>query len=67
MGGKGRPTRKADSLTAICEAIVCKMREPRRLTTVWASTARSRDSLHVSGLRECHFKLQTYNVTEYTA
>jgi hypothetical protein len=24
-GGKGRPTRKADNLTAICESIVKKM------------------------------------------
>jgi hypothetical protein len=39
-GGKGRPARKADSLTAICEP----MWEPRRLTTVWAYTACYRDS-----------------------
>jgi hypothetical protein len=30
-GGKGRPARKADNLTAICETIVYKMWEPRRL------------------------------------
>jgi hypothetical protein len=42
-GGKGRPARKAD-LTAICEPIVYKMWEPRRLTTLWASTACYRDS-----------------------
>jgi hypothetical protein len=41
---KGRPTRKADNLTAICEQIVWKMWEPRRLTTLWASTACYRDS-----------------------
>jgi hypothetical protein len=35
-GGKGRPARKADNLTAICE--------PRRLTTLLASTACYRDS-----------------------
>jgi hypothetical protein len=40
----GRPTRKADNLTAICEPIVYKMWEPRRLTTLWASTACYRDS-----------------------
>jgi hypothetical protein len=43
--GKGWPTRKADNLTAICELIVWKMWEPRRLTTVWASTACYSDSL----------------------
>jgi hypothetical protein len=29
-GGKGRPARKSDNLTAICEPIVYKMLEPRR-------------------------------------
>jgi hypothetical protein len=43
-GGKGRPTRKADKLTAICKLIVWKMCEPRRLTTLLASTACHRDS-----------------------
>jgi hypothetical protein len=43
-GGKGRPARKADNLTAICESIVYKMWEPRRLTTLWAFTACYRDS-----------------------
>jgi hypothetical protein len=38
-GGKGRPARDADNLTTICEPIVYKMWEPRRLTTLWASTA----------------------------
>jgi hypothetical protein len=32
-GGKGRPERKADNLTAICGTIIYKMWEPRRLTT----------------------------------
>jgi hypothetical protein len=43
-GGKGRPAREAVNLTAICEAIVQKMWEPRRLTTLWASMACYRDS-----------------------
>jgi hypothetical protein len=43
-GGKGRPARKADNLTAICEPAVWKMWEPRRLTTLWASTACYKDS-----------------------
>jgi hypothetical protein len=38
-GGKRRPARKADNLTAICEPIVWKMWDPRRLTTLWASIA----------------------------
>jgi hypothetical protein len=42
-GGNGRPTRKADNFTAICEPIVQKMWEPRRLITLWASTACYRD------------------------
>jgi hypothetical protein len=42
-GGKGRPTRKAD-LIAVCEPIVQKMWEPRRLTIIWASTATYRDT-----------------------
>jgi hypothetical protein len=41
--GKGRPARKA-GLTAICEPTVYKMWEPRRLTTLWASTACYRDT-----------------------
>jgi hypothetical protein len=36
-GGKGRPARKADNLTALCEPITQKMWKPRRLTTLWAS------------------------------
>jgi hypothetical protein len=43
-GGKGRPARKADNLTAICDPIVWKMWEPRRLTILWAFTACYRDS-----------------------
>jgi hypothetical protein len=45
FGGKGRPARKADNLTAICELTVYKLWEPRRLTTLWASTACYKDSL----------------------
>jgi hypothetical protein len=43
-GGRGRPARKADNLTAVCELIVYKMWERRRLTTLWAFTACYRDS-----------------------
>jgi hypothetical protein len=38
-GGKGPPARNADNLTAICEPIVWKMSEPRRLTNLWGFTA----------------------------
>jgi hypothetical protein len=46
-GGKRRPARKADNLTAMCEPIVLKMLEPRRLTTRRASTACYRDSFSI--------------------
>jgi hypothetical protein len=42
--GKGRPARKADNLTAICEPTVKKMLEPRRLPPLCASTTCYRDS-----------------------
>jgi hypothetical protein len=42
--GKGGPVRKSHNLTAICELTVQKMWEPRRLTTLWASTVCYRDS-----------------------
>jgi hypothetical protein len=42
--GKGRSVGEADKLTAICEPTVYKMWEPRRLTTLWASTACYRHS-----------------------
>jgi hypothetical protein len=48
LGGKGWPARKADNLTAICEPIVYKMWEPRRLTTLWASMACYRDSFTIT-------------------
>jgi hypothetical protein len=41
--GKWRPARKAD-LTVIYEPTVKKMWEPRRLTTLWVSTACYRDT-----------------------
>jgi hypothetical protein len=34
-GGKGRPARKADNLTAICWPTVYKMWEPLGLTCLW--------------------------------
>jgi hypothetical protein len=43
-GGKGRPARKADNLTAVYEPSVYKMWEPRRLTTLLVSTAYYKDS-----------------------
>jgi hypothetical protein len=35
-GGKGWPARKPDNLSAICEPIIYKIWEPRRITTQWA-------------------------------
>jgi hypothetical protein len=43
-GGKERPARKADNLTAVCEPFVWKMWKTRRLTTLWAFTACYRDN-----------------------
>jgi hypothetical protein len=38
--GKGRPTRRANNFTAICEPIVVyKIWEPRILTSLWTSMA----------------------------
>jgi hypothetical protein len=42
-GGRGRPARKTDNLTAICEPIVWIIWEPRRLSTLWAFMACYRD------------------------
>jgi hypothetical protein len=55
-GGKGRPVRKADNLTAICEPTVYKMWEPQRLKTQWTSTACYSDSFTF----KCVGKLQSY-------
>jgi hypothetical protein len=38
-GGRGRPARKTDNLTAISESTVYELWKLRRLTTLWASTA----------------------------
>jgi hypothetical protein len=43
-GSKGRPARKADNFTTAREPIVYKMWDPRRRTTLRASTACYRDS-----------------------
>jgi hypothetical protein len=43
-GGKERLERKADNFTTICEPIVLKIWEPRRLTTLWPFTACHSDS-----------------------
>jgi hypothetical protein len=43
-GGKGRPARNVDSLTAIREQIVSRMWEPQHLTTFRASKTCYSDS-----------------------
>jgi hypothetical protein len=50
-GGKGWPELKTDSLTATCGPVVCKMCEPRRLTTLSASTVCYRDSFTMETYR----------------
>jgi hypothetical protein len=58
-GGKVRPAREADNLSAICEPIVEKMWEPPRLlTTLWASTARYRDSFSCFSFGPCKLILK---------
>jgi hypothetical protein len=44
-GGKGRPARGAENLTATCQPTVLKVWEPRSLITLWAFMACYRDSL----------------------
>jgi hypothetical protein len=51
--GEGRPARKADNLTAICEPTVYKMWEPQHLTTLWVSTARYRDTFTIGSELQC--------------
>jgi hypothetical protein len=62
-GGEGRPARKADNLTAICEPIVYKMWDPQHLTTLWVSTAPYRDTftftLHI------HYKIYCFVLLIY--
>jgi hypothetical protein len=55
-GDKGRPARKADNLTAICEPnCLEKIWEPQRLTTLWSSTAYYRDGLRFYLSFPCQF------------
>jgi hypothetical protein len=55
-GGKGQPAREADNLTALCETIVWKMWEPRRLKTLWAFTANYRDGFTFTYLeKRCEY------------
>jgi hypothetical protein len=44
--GEKRPAHKAENLDVICERIVQKVWDPRRLTTLCASTACYKDSLY---------------------
>jgi hypothetical protein len=51
-GCKERTACKADNLTAICESIIWKTWEPRRLTTLWASAACYGDSFIILSVTE---------------
>jgi hypothetical protein len=53
-GVKGRPARKADNLTAICEPIVQEIWKPRRLTTLWVSMACYRNSFTILSFLTCY-------------
>jgi hypothetical protein len=53
--GNGRSVRKAANFTAICEPIIYKMWEPRRLTILWASTACYMDSFYINFLVPRYF------------
>jgi hypothetical protein len=60
-GGKERPARKTDNLAVI--------REPRRLTTLWAYTACYRDSFTVLPTLSAQYTIKRYHghsiVTEH--
>jgi hypothetical protein len=60
-GDKGRPARKADNPTAICEQIVSEMWGPRRLSTLWATTACYRDIFNFLPIwcGICNYQLHT--------
>jgi hypothetical protein len=66
MGYKGRPGRRADNLTAICEPTVYKIWESRYLTSLWASTACYKDNftfiLHVFYLKMKTHKTIVFSV-----
>jgi hypothetical protein len=61
-GGKGQTAHKANNLTAICEPIVWKMWEPRRLTALWASAVCYRDSFTLLLL---YLRIITWRRCEY--
>jgi hypothetical protein len=65
--GNGQAARKADNLTAICEPIVKKnVWEPRRLTTLWVSTACYRDRFTIFPFHSTIYSLHN-NVINQTA
>jgi hypothetical protein len=65
-GGKRWLAPNADNLTAICEPIVYKMWEPRRLTTLWASAVCYSDSFIFYLKDLCGYECNTWmeNLTE---
>jgi hypothetical protein len=75
LGGKGRPARKADNLTIICEPTVYKMWEPRRLTALWAFMACYRDRFTFFHITIAHLSFgkhgweenAKYRTVKYTA
>jgi hypothetical protein len=76
--GEGRVARKADNLSAISEPIVLTMWEPRRLTTLRASTACSSypgispwgtEEIHEEAVRipgaPCNSRTEIRNITDW--
>jgi hypothetical protein len=59
-GGKKRPARKADSLTATFEPIVYKMWEPPCLTTLWAFRACYRDIFTLLFTMKTHMGVEVH-------
>jgi hypothetical protein len=66
-GGKGRSAREVDNITAICEPIVWKMWEPRRLTALWAFTACYGIALLLVFYRVDHFSVLTVNFNSHSS
>jgi hypothetical protein len=57
-----RQARKSDNLTAICESIVYKMWQFRRLKTLWASMASYRDSFTFFTLKNSGHEIEMKSV-----
>jgi hypothetical protein len=66
LDGQLQPPHEADKFTAICEPIVNKMSEPRRLAALWSSTACYSDSSSEQSFG-VHFQFHTLGPGVYSA